>query len=69
MIHEIRSAPLLTGVRGIKPADINTIACYLMRLSQMALDFPEIKELDINPLMVGEAGNGAICADCRLLIE
>jgi acyl-CoA synthetase (NDP forming) len=69
MIHEIRSFPLLSGARGSKVADINTIASYLMQLSQLALDFPEIIELDINPLVVSELGQGAVAVDCRLVID
>jgi len=68
MIHEIRSFPLLSGFRGSKPADIDAIAGCLLRLSQLAVDFPEIIELDINPLMVNESGKGAQAVDCRIII-
>ena len=54
MIHEIRSYPLLAGVRGEKTADIQAIVECLLRLSQLVTDFPQIIELDINPLMVSE---------------
>ncbi len=69
MIHEIRSYPLLVGVRGEKTADIQAIVGCLLRLSQLVTDFPQIMELDINPLMVGEAGKGAIAVDCRMRIS
>ena len=69
MIHEIRSYPLLAGVRGEKTADIKAIVGCLLRLSQLVTDFPQIMELDINPLMVGEAGKGAIAVDCRMRIS
>ena len=69
MIHEIRSYPLLAGVRGEKTADIQAIVECLLRLSQLVTDFPQIMELDINPLMVGEAGKGAIAVDCRMRIS
>jgi acyl-CoA synthetase (NDP forming) len=69
MISEIHSYPLLAGVRGEKPADISAIVDCLLRLAQLAIDFPQITELDINPLMVGEKGRGAIALDCRLAIS
>lgn len=69
MIHEIRSFPLLSGARGSKIADIDAIARYLVQLSQLALDFPEFLELDINPLMVDEPGKGAMAVDCRIVID
>ena len=68
MVREIRSYLLLAGVRGEKPADISAIVESLLRLSQMVGDFPRIIELDINPLMVGNAGEGAIAVDCRMRI-
>jgi acetyltransferase len=69
MIQEIRSYPLLAGVRGEKTADIQAIVECLLRLSQLVNDFPQIVELDINPLMVGEVGQGAIAVDCRMRIS
>ncbi len=69
MIHEIRGYPLLSGVRGEKPADTRALTEALLRLSQLVLDFPEITELDINPLMVREEGKGAVALDCRLGIS
>ena len=52
MITEINSFPLLKGIRGEKAADIDAIKDSLLRLSQLVMDFPEIIEGDINPLMV-----------------
>jgi acyl-CoA synthetase (NDP forming) len=69
MISEIRSLPLLTGARGTKKADIEAIARCLEGLSQLALDFPQILELDINPLMVDEPGRGAVAVDCRIAFK
>jgi acetyltransferase len=69
MIHEIRGWPLLAGARGTRAADTDAVASYLVRLSQLALDFPELSELDINPLMVDEPGKGAVAVDLRLAID
>jgi acetyltransferase len=68
MIHEIRSYPLLEGVRGEAPADHEAMIDALMRTSQLVTDFPEIVELDINPLMVFEKGRGAMAIDMRLVL-
>jgi acetyl coenzyme A synthetase (ADP forming)-like protein len=68
MITEIQSYPLLRGFRGEKPSDLKAIAECILRVSQMAVDFPEIVELDINPLMVHEEGKGAVAIDMRLVL-
>ena len=68
MIQNIRAHEILEGVRGEKPSDIDTIAECLQRLSQLATDFEEIVELDINPLIVYSKGRGAKVVDARILI-
>ena len=68
MIEEIRSAPLLYGARGEQPCDVEAIANCLLILSQLVTDFPEIVELDVNPLKVREPGAGAIAVDARITI-
>ena len=69
MIREIRSFPLLRGVRGEQPTDLNSLRENLLRLSQLVTDFPEIIELDINPLIVKAEGEGAVAADARITLE
>ena len=69
MFQELKGFPLLKGFRGDPPADLETIAQCLERLSQLVLDFPEIRELDINPLMVFGQGQGAAVLDARIFIE
>ena len=69
MLREIRSYPLLTGVRGQPPADLEAIIDGLLRLSQLATDFPEIAELDVNPLMVYPMGEGAVAVDARAALS
>ena len=68
MISEIRAYQLLRGVRGEKPADTSSIVDSLLRLSQLVVDFPEIIEMDINPLMVMPGGQGSIAVDCRISV-
>ena len=69
MIREIRSYRLLEGVRGEPPADHEAMVDALLRISQLVTDFPEIVELDINPLMVFEEGRGAMAIDMRLVLK
>jgi len=68
MIRETRTFPLLRGVRGEAEADIEAIEKSLLLLSQLAVDFPEIIEGDINPLLVGKRGEGVIAIDARFSI-
>jgi len=68
MLDEIRAHALLDGVRGRPPVDKEAIVDTLMRVGQLVTDFPEIVELDINPLMVFEKGQGAVAIDMRLVL-
>jgi len=69
MLREIRSKSLLDGVRGNPPLDKDAIVDTLLRIGQLVQDFPEIAELDINPLIVYPEGQGAIAIDMRLVLE
>ena len=69
MLTEIRAYNLLRGVRGEKPSDLDAIAETLVRVSQLVTDFPEIVELDINPLLVFPAGQGVLGLDMRLALK
>jgi len=68
MMREIRSFNLLRGVRGEPPSDIEASTDALLKLSQLVTDFPEIVEMDINPLMVFEEGKGVMGIDMRLVL-
>jgi len=69
MVQSIKTIKLLKGVRGEKPSDLKAIADSLQRLSQLLVDFPEIKEFDINPLLVLEEGKGARVVDSRIILK
>ncbi|UCD30216.1 MAG: acetate--CoA ligase family protein [Planctomycetota bacterium] len=69
MIKDIRSYRLLGGVRGEPASDVKAIAECLLRLSQLVTDHPQIKELDINPLIVYPQGRGAVIADARIILS
>ncbi len=67
MIKEIKTYPLLKGVRGEESVDIGKIAESLLKVSQLITDFPEIVELDINPLIVNT--KRAVALDARIVLE
>jgi len=69
LIESTKTYKLLTGVRGQKPVDIEAIVISLQRLSQLVMDFPEIDEVDINPLKVGNVGDGAFVVDARVILS
>lgn len=69
MLMGTRSYALLKGARGQAPVDLLAIAGALQRISQLATDYPEIKELDINPFIVGEVGTEAYVADARMTLD
>ncbi len=69
MIESIKGYPILKGTRGEKPADVDRLAEMLGRLSQLTSDFPEIDEMDLNPIFVFEKGKGAQVVDARLKIK
>jgi len=66
MISSIKTKKLLDGVRGEKPSDINKLAECIQRLSQLVTDFTEIKELDMNPVLVMEQDQGCKILDVRI---
>jgi len=69
MLEEIRAHSLLAGVRGRPPADREAMVDTLLRIGQLVTDFPEIVEMDINPLMVYSRGQGAVALDMRLVLK
>ena len=68
MLREIRAHALLDGVRGQPPVDKKALVDTLLRVSQLAQNFPEIAELDINPLIVYPQGQGVVAVDMRLVL-
>jgi acetate---CoA ligase (ADP-forming) len=67
MVREIRGYRLLEGYRGQSAVDIRYIEELLLKVSTMIEDNPEIREMDINPLIA--YGNGAVAVDARIILE
>jgi len=67
LMERTRIYKILQGYRNIPPANLELLEEILVRLSQLVTDFPEIAELDINPLLIS---NGRpVCVDARILLE
>ncbi len=66
LIDSVKAAKLLRGFRGSPPADVPALRSLLLRISQLVEDVPEVAELDLNPVMVRAAGQGAVVLDARL---
>jgi acetyl coenzyme A synthetase (ADP forming)-like protein len=69
MIQETRAGMLLKGFRGEPEADTDAIVDCMLRLSRLAVDFPSIVEMEINPLMVYPKNKGVLALDCRILTD
>jgi acetyltransferase len=69
MIDDLRGAPIFKGARGLKPSDIQSVVEVLLRLSQLLSDFPEIREMDINPLRVFSIREGCMALDVRMILK
>ena len=67
MIRDVKAYPLLKGYRNTPPADIDAIAKILLSTSRLVTDHMEIKELDLNPVIVYEKGAKAV--DARIILE
>ena len=69
MVHGIRGVKLLEGYRGAPPGDIAKLEETLLRLSQLLGEFPDIAEMDLNPLKVLPPGRGVVALDARVLVK
>ena len=69
MLINTRTYKILKGVRGEEGVDIDVIAEGLQRMSQLVTEFPQIKEMDINPYVVGPLGTTPIAVDARISVE
>ncbi len=68
MIHTFKARKILDGWRGAPPSDIAAVKDLLLRISALIEDIQEIREMDLNPIMVMEAGQGCYVADARISV-
>jgi acetate---CoA ligase (ADP-forming) len=68
-LESLRSYAILKGVRGMKPVDIDGYVDAVVKVSQVLEKFPEIREIDINPLRLLKDGSGVLALDARMVME
>jgi acetate---CoA ligase (ADP-forming) len=66
MLQSLKIFPILQGVRGQAGVDLEFLTTALVNLSRLAVDYPEIRELDLNPVVA--APQGCWCVDCRIVL-
>jgi acyl-CoA synthetase (NDP forming) len=69
LLHGIRGLPLLQGYRGHPAADLDALRELLLRVSHLAVEVPEIVELDLNPVMALSPGKGCRVVDARVKVR
>lgn len=69
MVRSIRGFPLFEGFRGGAPGDVPALEQLLLRVSQLISDFPEILEMDLNPVKVLRPGEGCVILDARIRVR
>jgi acetate---CoA ligase (ADP-forming) len=68
MVRQVKAYKILAGARGREYRDVEAIVDALLRLSRLAVDHPEIQELDINPLIALKQGEGCFVADAKIMV-
>ncbi len=68
MLYSLKGAQIMRGARGNKPLDVEAVINALLHLSQLLTEFPQIQELDINPLRVLHEGDGCRALDARIIL-
>ena len=69
MIEEIKSYPLLLGVRGEKKKDIDSVIDTIIKLGTILQQNPAISDIEINPLVIYQEGRGAKAVDAKIIIS
>jgi acetate---CoA ligase (ADP-forming) len=69
MIKSLRGSQVLEGARGYKAADIESVVDSILKVAQLLIDFPEIQEVDINPIKVFQDREGCRAIDARMILK
>ncbi len=69
MMEETRAFTLLKGIRGESPSDIEALKNTILRVGQLVWDFPQIVEMDINPVIVYGEKEGCIALDVKITLS
>jgi acetyltransferase len=68
-LSKLKAGVLLSGVRGETPGDREFLVEMVLRICQLTADFPEIAEMDVNPLFVAARGRGGVAVDVRVRVS
>ncbi len=68
MLRELRGSTLLGEFRGRPAVDIGAVADVIARVSQLLIELPEIRELDLNPILAGADGEGCVAVDALVVV-
>lgn len=68
MLGELRGRALLDGYRGSAPSDVAAVAGAISRVATLLSELPEVREIDLNPLVALERGRGCAALDCLLVV-
>ncbi len=66
LLQTLKIYPILKGIRGQAGVNISALVATMVKLSRLAVDYPEIQELDLNPVVAGP--QGCWCVDCRIVL-
>ena len=69
LVRAIQGFEVLTGLRGQDPVDLPALTEMMVRVSLLAADFPEIVEMDLNPIFAYPSGKAPVAVDVRLKVE
>ncbi|RME22718.1 MAG: hypothetical protein D6806_12525 [Deltaproteobacteria bacterium] len=68
MLRRLKVLPILEGARGRRPRDLEALKLCIDRIARLVVFCPEIRELDVNPLMLLQKGRGALAVDARIVL-
>jgi len=69
MFEETKGSRIMSGFRGQPPADLEPMKTCLSRVSRMLIEHPEVQNLDINPMLIFDKGQGCLAVDVKIQID
>lgn len=69
MFEETKGSKIMSGFRGQPPADLELMKTCLSRVSRMLTEHPEVQNLDINPMLIFDKGQGCLAVDVKIQID
>jgi hypothetical protein len=69
MVKSLKGYPLLDGYRGFPAADVESLCRIIKQVSDLMVAFPDISEIDLNPVRVLDMGKGSVVVDCKVFLN